>query len=169
MRLISLFGTSLLLLVAQLAHADPCRVTIESNDSMQFSMREMVAPQGCADFEVTLHNTGSLPAHVMGHDWVLARVADQPGIMKAAAAAGPARGWLPQNDARIIAATQLVGGGASTTVRFSTAGLEPGGQYVFFCSFPGHATIMHGRFLFGGTPAVAARKKPDEPNSAPIL
>jgi azurin len=51
----------------------PCKVTIESNDLMQFNAHEMAVPVDCADVEVTLRNAGKLPAAVMGHDWVLAK------------------------------------------------------------------------------------------------
>ncbi len=81
------------------------------------------------------------------------------GIVNAALAAGPARGYLPENDKRIIAATRLVGGGESTTVKFSTAGLVQGARYIFFCTTPGHSTVMHGAFLFGASRLASAGKK----------
>src|SRR5215469_9520388 len=41
-----------LLLSAAVAHADPCKMSIESNDVMQYSAREMVVPTGCTEVEV---------------------------------------------------------------------------------------------------------------------
>ena len=70
-------------------------------------------------------------------------------IVNAGLAAGFTRGFVPENDQRVIAATHLVGGGESATVQFSTAALVPGGRYSFFCSSPGHSAVMRGRFLFG--------------------
>jgi azurin len=149
-----------LLLGASVAHADPCKLTIESNDLMQFSVGELAVPPECSRVELTLRNVGKLPVRVMGHDWVLARDTDMPAIVNAGLAAGPAHGFVPENDARVIAATHLVGGGESATVEFSTAALVPGGRYSFFCSSPGHSAVMRGRFLFGEPGRLAQAGKP---------
>jgi azurin len=148
-----------LLLGATVAHADPCKLTIESNDLMQFSARELSVPPECTTVEVTLHNVGKLPAKVMGHDWVLARESDLAGIVNAGLAAGLAHGYVPQNDARVIAATGLVGGGESATVSFSTASLQAGVRYSFFCTSPGHSAVMRGRLLVGESARVAQASK----------
>jgi azurin len=140
---------AVLLLGTAVAHADPCRLTIESNDFMQFSARELAVPPNCSQIELTLQNVGKLPAKVMGHDWVLAKESDMAAIANAGLAAGLAHGFVPENDPRVIAATHLVGGGESATVRFSTVALVPGGRYSFFCTSPGHSAVMRGRFLFG--------------------
>jgi len=149
-----------LLLGVPVAHADPCKLTIESNDLMQFSARELTVPPECSQVELTLRNVGKLPTKVMGHDWVLARDSDLPAIVNAGLAAGPAHGFVPENDPRVIAATRLVGGGESTTVQFSTAALLPGGRYSFFCTSPGHSAVMRGRFLFGEPGRLAQAGKP---------
>jgi len=149
-----------LLLGAVAAHADPCKLTIESNDLMQFSAHEIAVPPECSQVELTLHNVGKLPARVMGHDWVLARDSDLPAIVNAGLAAGLAHGFVPENDPRVIAATHLVGGGESATVQFSTAALVPGGRYLFFCTSPGHSAVMRGRFLFGEPGRLAQAGKP---------
>src|SRR5215467_461155 len=152
-----------LLLGAGVAHADPCKVTIESNDQMQYSAHELaIAPQ-CKEVEVTLRNVGKLPAKVMAHDWVLAKESDMPAIVNAGLAAGLTHGYVPEHDPRVIAATHLVGGGESATVRFSTAALAPGARYSFFCTSPGHSAVMHGRFLFGepGRLAEAGKSRPN--------
>ncbi|HTL91317.1 MAG TPA: plastocyanin/azurin family copper-binding protein [Steroidobacteraceae bacterium] len=57
---------------------------------------------------------------------------------------------LPEHDARIIAATPIVGGGESATVKFATSLLQAGARYAFFCTSPGHSTVMRGTFKFGG-------------------
>jgi len=88
---------------------------------------------------------------VMGHDWVLAREADMPAIVNAGMEAGFKHGYLVENDKRVIAATRIVGGGEIATVTFSTRLLQEGIRYAFFCTSPGHASLMHGAFLFGGS------------------
>jgi len=149
----------MLLLLAAVAHAEPCKIAIESNDLMQFSANEIAVPASCTEVEVTLRHSGKLPAKVMGHDWVLARDSDVSAIVNAGLAAGAGRGYLPENDKRIIAATKVVGGGESTTVRFSTAGMVPGTRYAFFCTSPGHSAMMHGRFEFGASARLAEARK----------
>ena len=138
-----------LLLGAGAAHADPCKLTIESNDQMQYSTQELAIPPQCKEVEVTLRNVGKLPAKAMAHDWVLARESDMPAVVNAGLAAGLTHGFVPENDPRVIAATHLVGGGESATVKFSTAALAPGARYSFFCTSPGHSAAMRGRLLFG--------------------
>jgi azurin len=140
-----------LLLSIGVAHADPCKLSIESNDAMQYNVREMIVPSGCGEVEVSLRHSGQLAAKVMGHDWVLARESDMPGIVNAGMAAGFKHGYLPENDKRIIAATKVVGGGETTTVTFNTSRLQEGTRYVFFCTSPGHSSVMHGTFRLGGS------------------
>src|SRR5215472_8599190 len=148
-RIRGIAAITVLLLATSAAHADPCKLAIESNDQMQYSVQELAIPPQCKEVEVTLHNVGKLPAKVMAHDWVLARESDMPAIVNAGLAAGLTHGFVPANDPRVIAATHLVGGGESATVRFNTAALAPGARYFFFCTSPGHSAVMRGRLLFG--------------------
>jgi azurin len=159
MTCLRLIGTSLLLLSGAVAYADPCKIAIDSNDMMQFSAHELAVPTSCTDVEVTLRHAGQLPAKVMGHDWVLAKDSDKSAIVNAGMAAGLKHNFLPENDKRIVAATKVVGGGESTTVKFSTAALVQGARYVFFCTVPGHSSVMHGKFLFGDIARVAQTGK----------
>ncbi len=121
MTYVRVIGVAMLLLASAGAYADPCKIAIDSNDMMQFSAHELAVPTSCTDVEVTLRHAGRLPAKVMGHDWVLAKDSDVSGIVNAGLAAGLTHGFVPENDKRIIAATKVVGGGESTTVKFSTA------------------------------------------------
>lgn len=166
MTILRLIGAALLLAAGTVAYADPCKVSIESNDMMQFNTRELAVPADCAEVEVTLHHSGKLGATVMGHDWVLAKESDVSGLVNAGLAAGAARGYLPEKDPRIIAATGVVGGGQSVTVKFNTGKLATGGRYAFFCTSPGHSSVMRGKFLFGSGTRVAQAAAPAEPKSS---
>ena len=160
MSCLRLTGIAVLMLTGAAAtHADPCRISIDSNDMMQFSAHELAVPAVCTDVEVTLRHSGKLPAKVMGHDWVLAKDSDVSAIVNAGLAAGAKHGYLPESDKRIIAATRIVGGGESTTVRFATAALVQGARYVFFCTSPGHSSVMRGAFLFGASGRLASAGK----------
>ena len=158
--LLRLTGAGLLLVASGLAYADPCKLQLTSNDQMQFSTRELVVPSDCGEVEVTLRHSGQMSARAMGHDWVLAKDSDMSGIVNAGLAAGLAHGYLPEHDKRIIAATPIVGGGESATVKFATSLLQAGIRYVFFCTSPGHATVMRGTLLFGNSRLVRASDPP---------
>ena len=126
--------------------ANECQLSIESNDLMQYSVRQLTAPASCPEVEVTLHHVGKQTLEVMGHNWVLTRTKDANTIANLGMSAGIRNNYLPRGDARVIAATKLVGGGDSATVKFGTAALKPGEDYTFFCSAPGHIAVMQGKF-----------------------
>jgi azurin len=138
-----------LVAAAPFASAKTCAVAIEGNDQMQYNLKEIKIAADCTDVEVTLKHVGKLPATAMGHNWVLANTADMATIANAGIAAGLANNYLHLPDARVLASTKVVGGGESTSVKFNTSILKKGGDYSFFCSFPGHWALMHGKFLIG--------------------
>ncbi len=80
----------------------------------------------------------------MGHNVVVSKVADAQAIATEAAAAGPANDYLNKEDERIVAATDMVGGGETTSTTLKVADLVEGEDYTFFCTFPGHFAIMKG-------------------------
>ncbi|NLG77358.1 MAG: azurin [Xanthomonadaceae bacterium] len=132
------------------AAAKTCSVEIAGNDQMQFDKTSIAIAADCTEVELTLKHTGKLPVTAMGHNWVLTKTADFQPVATAGASAGPANNYVPKDDARVIAFTKLVGGGESTSIKFSTSKLEKGGDYTFFCSFPGHWSLMKGKLTFGG-------------------
>ena len=58
----------------------------------------------------------------------------------------------------MIAATRVIGGGQEAVIRFSTAKLDPGVDYSFFCSYPGHTPTMRGRFQLDKPGGAAPRQ-----------
>ncbi len=140
------------------AHAAHCQLSVEANDMIQFNARALLVDATCAEVQLTLHHVGKQEAHVLGHDWVLARSADVGALASAGMAAGFEQGYLPAGDKRILAATKIVGGGESTTISFSTANLVAGGDYSFFCSYPGHMSMMRGRFQVSARESLAANR-----------
>jgi azurin len=138
-----------LVAAAPFASAKPCSVAIEGNDQMQYNLKEIKIAADCTEVEVTLKHVGKLPATAMGHNWVLAKTPDMSPIANAGSSQGLPNNYLPKNDARIIASTNIIGGGQTTSVKFNTSKLQKGGDYTFFCSFPGHWVMMHGKFIFG--------------------
>jgi azurin len=128
------------------ASGQECAQTIEGNDLLQFNLAEIRVSASCDEITITLQHVGSLPANVMGHNWVLTSTADFMPTATAGQAAGPP-GYMPEGDPRVMANTDLIGGGESSSVTFDLSGLEPGGDYTYFCTFPGHYVLMNGKFI----------------------
>jgi len=124
--------------------ADNCSVQVEANDAMQFNTKSIDVPASCKKFTVQLKHVGKLPKTSMGHNWVLAKTADMDAVAKDALAAGAAAGYLKAGDARVLAATKLLGGGESDSVSVDATKLKAGDAYSFFCTFPGHVGLMKG-------------------------
>jgi azurin len=141
-------ATAAVFFLARVASADVCPLTIDATDDMRFEQETLKVDTRCTEVEVTLHHTGKLPARIMGHDWVLTKTADVAAVANAGMGAGLANSFQQPGDKRIIAATKIVGGGENAIVKFSTAQLERGISYSYFCSAPGHFSIMKGRFVF---------------------
>ena len=123
-----------------------CDIDVEVGDNLEFSTDVIEVDADCESVTINLTHTGSLPAEAMGHNWVLSAESDFKDIANAGMSAGLEQDYLPADDDRIIAATEVVGGGESTNVSFSLDGLEPDGAYTYFCSFPGHWAAMNGTF-----------------------
>ncbi|WP_349258710.1 azurin [Steroidobacter sp.] len=131
------------------ASAKTCNVEVEGTDAMKFNTSQIAIAADCTEVEVTLKHVGKLPVTAMGHNWVLTATPDFQPVASAGASAGPSAAYLPKDDNRVIAHTKLIGGGETTTVRFATSKLKKGGDYTFFCSFPGHWAVMKGKLTFG--------------------
>ncbi|WP_065204424.1 azurin [Shewanella woodyi] len=129
------------------ANASECELAISANDAMQFNTKELSVPASCKEVTLTLTHAGQLPATTMGHNWVLTKVADMSAVANEGMGAGAALSYVKEGDKRVIAHTDIVGGGASTSITFSTEGMSPSESYKFFCSFPGHWAIMQGDFI----------------------
>jgi azurin len=134
---------------SSVAAAKTCEVAISGDDAMKFSTTSIAIAADCTEVQVTLKHTGKLPVTAMGHNWVLTETAAFQAIANAGPAAGAAAGYLPKGDNRVIANTKLIGGGESASVKFPTSKLKKGGDYTFFCSFPGHWTQMKGKLTVG--------------------
>lgn len=126
-----------------------CKLEIAGDDKMQFDKKELAIAGDCTEVELTLKHTGKLPAQQMGHNWVLVKTADVTAVSTAGMTAGLDKNYLPPGDKRVLAATKVIGGGQSTTVKFPTTLLKKGESYTYVCTFPGHYTIMKGIFKFG--------------------
>ncbi len=64
--------------------------------------------------------------------------------------AGAGSSYEKPGDTRILAHTKLIGGGESDSVTFDVSKIAAGGNYAYFCSFPGHWAMMKGTLKLGG-------------------
>ncbi|MDU9413560.1 azurin [Pseudomonas sp. zfem005] len=124
--------------------AAECSVDVEGTDQMTFNTKEIKVSKSCKTFTVNLKHVGKLPKNVMGHNWVLSKTADAQAIATEGMTAGVDKDYLKADDARIIAHTKLIGGGETATTTIDVAKLAAGESYEFFCSFPGHVSMMKG-------------------------
>ncbi len=130
--------------VAMQAAADDCSVTIDSTDAMKFDKNEIVIDKSCKEFTIDLTHSGKLAKNVMGHNVVITKTADASAVASDAISAGLDNDYVKPGDERVIAFTEIIGGGEKTSVTFSVDKLKAGEDYTFFCSFPGHISLMKG-------------------------
>ncbi len=147
MKLKTLALTALLSFAAAPAMAADCAIDIEANDMMQFNTKEISVSKSCDEVTINLKHVGNLPKAAMGHNVVVSKAADAQAIATEAAAAGPANDYLNKDDERIVAHTDMIGGGETSSTTFKPADLAEGEEYTFFCTFPGHFAIMKGNVV----------------------
>ncbi|GAB2505453.1 azurin [Pseudoxanthomonas sangjuensis] len=143
----SLIALALLGAAGMAQAAGNCTVALKGNDAMQFDLKEATVSASCPTITIELTHTGKLPAAAMGHNVVVSTTADMAGISRDAVKAGAANNYVPKGDARVIAATTLIGGGQKAKITFPGKKLTAGGDYSFYCSFPGHYTMMKGKLI----------------------
>ncbi|KGO99613.1 azurin [Novilysobacter defluvii] len=131
------------------AEVTGCETTIEGNDAMQFNVNSITIPASCNEFTINLEHTGQLPEAAMGHNVVITSESDMQAVAADGLSAGADNEYVPQDDDRVLAFTDIIGGGESTSVTFSTSAMQDGGNYMFFCSFPGHSALMKGTISVG--------------------
>lgn len=134
----------LLALLAAPLWAAQCSVDIEASDRIAYNTDLIEVSRSCEEFTVNLRHTGQLENTRMGHNWVLARAGEQRAVAAAGLLGGLGHSFVGPGDARVLASTHLLGGGEVDSVTFPVSLLEDGQDYVFFCSFPGHAPLMRG-------------------------
>jgi azurin/glucose/arabinose dehydrogenase len=121
-------------------------ITIKTvREQMRYDIPRLVVEAG-RDFELNFINEDAMPHNI---------VFVQPGTMQAVAEAAQVipptkldskgRAYIPENDARIFAASKLIEAGQRETLR--VAAPEKEGTYQYVCTFPGHWTIMKGEMI----------------------
>ncbi|OHE84647.1 MAG: azurin [Lysobacterales bacterium RIFOXYD1_FULL_69_11] len=127
--------------------ANRCTIDLKGDDRMQFSTKSVTVSAACPRITIRLAHTGKLPAKAMGHNVVVSATPDVQALSAAGIKAGAANHYAPKGDKRVLAVTPVIGGGETTTAIIPAGRLKAGGQYSFFCSFPGHAALMKGTLV----------------------
>jgi azurin len=147
-----LVAVSLLTLASSQLMAAECKVTVDSTDQMSYvtpgtsdKLSAITIDKSCKTFTVELTHSGSLPKNVMGHNLVVAKEADAQPIATDGIGEGVDKNYLKdESDPRIIAHTKIIGAGETATATIDVSKLAAGESYAFFCTFPGHISMMKG-------------------------
>ncbi|HEY9184656.1 MAG TPA: azurin [Salegentibacter sp.] len=123
--------------------SDVVEITIEGNDQMRFNKDEMRVKAG-QTVRLTLKHVGQMDKTAMGHNWVLLTQGTEISKFGMEAMDAKANDYIPENTDKVIAHTKMIGGGESTTIEFEA---PEKGTYDFICSFPGHYSLMKGKFI----------------------
>ncbi len=129
---------------AAAAPAEGCEVVVNSDDQMKFDKQELEIKKSCKEFKIVLKHTGKMPKAAMGHNIVISKAEDAQGVVSDGAGATAEKDFVKEGDTRVIAYTKLIGGGEETSVTVDPSKFAEGGQYEFYCTFPGHYGLMHG-------------------------
>jgi len=147
----ALLCAALLALAPRGAIANPASgsvktVLITANDSLRFNVTRIEAQPG-QKIHVQLHNAGTMPKDVMGHNWVLLRTGQDPSAYAAAAATAKNEGYEPKTlGGEVLAAIPLLGPGETGGITFEAPSVP--GTYPFLCSSPAHyAAGMRGTLV----------------------
>lgn len=135
------------LMASGLVHAGNCSIDLKADDAMKFDQQTVTVAASCKTITLKLTHTGKLPAQTMGHNVVITTAEDMAAVGKDGMAAGAGASYVKAGDTRVIAHTKLIGGGEKTSASFSRSLLKAGKNYMFFCSMPGHSSLMKGQLL----------------------
>ena len=115
----------------------PLQITTEG-DALKFNLSQLTVKAG-SEVVITFKNAST----VNQHNFVVVQAGTKDEVAAAGTGAGPDNAWIPQDDDRVIAHSQLLDPGASEDIRFTAPGP---GNYQFVCTFPGHNFTMFGEF-----------------------
>lgn len=122
---------------------DVVEVQLTGNDQMKFNLKEIKVKAG-QKVKLTLKHVGQLDENVMGHNFVLLKQGTDLAQFAQQASAAKSNDYIPENTDKVIAHTEMIGGGEETTIEFEA---PAAGTYDFICSFPGHYIQMQGKFI----------------------
>ncbi|TYP94831.1 azurin [Fodinibius salinus] len=111
-------------------------IKMKGTDKLKFSKTEITAKPG-QEVTVKLTTVSNLPANAMSHNFVLLTAgADATNVSQTSAKFADNEYIAPEMEDKIIAYTDMAGGGETVEVTFTAP--ENPGEYTYVCTFPGH-------------------------------
>jgi azurin len=107
---------------------------------MKYDQPELHVKDG-STVKLKLVNTGKDAA--MQHNFVLIEKGAAEKVGPEGLKAGPDNNYTPKMK-EILVSTKMTGPGKTSEITFPA---PPKGEYDFICTYPGHYTIMHGKFF----------------------
>ncbi|GIZ16546.1 azurin [Capnocytophaga catalasegens] len=118
-------------------------IELGSTDQMTFDKTELRVKAG-QKVKLVLKHLGTMKKEVMGHNFVLLKPGTDLATFAQAAMEAKDTNYIPKMTKDVIAYTQMIGGGETTSVTFDA---PEKGTYDYICSFPGHYAMMKGKFI----------------------
>ena len=105
-------------------------LSVDSTEGIAYEQTTLTAPANTAT-SVTFNNESA----GLQHNWVLVRGGDDVAAQVNTAGQADPSDYVPNDDPNVIAATELLNGGASGDAQVPAL---PAGSYTYLCTFPGH-------------------------------
>lgn len=119
-------------------------ITVVGTDNMKFDVTLIEAKPG-ETLRITLVVESNLPKTAMGHNIaVVDQDVDTEEFVMASMTETENEYIAPRFEENVIVATEMIGGGETSTIEFTVP--ETPGDYDYVCTFPGH--------FFGGMAGV---------------
>lgn len=116
---------------------------LTGNDKMKYNKEELKVKAG-STVKLVFEHVGKMSVQTMGHNFVLLKQGVDKIAFGQEASSYASDGYIPPNTDKVIAHTEMLGGGKKTTITFEA---PPKGTYDYICSFPGHVALMNGKFI----------------------
>jgi len=121
-------------------------VKLTGDDQMQYNINEFRVKAG-QPIRIEFEHVGNLPKQAMGHNVVVL----EPGTNHAQFAQKGQKyaqqDYIPQGEqaqAKIVAHTEMVGSGGTSSVQFT---VKDPGKHPYVCTFPAHFATMNGTMI----------------------
>ncbi len=125
-----------LFLTAQVAFSQPREIKIEGKDILRYSVETIKAKPG-ETLKITLTTISKMDKSQMAHNWVLLKPGTDALNFVTTGLQHPKTDYIdPSMSDKIIAKTDMVGGGETDSVTFKVP--EKKGKYEYVCTFRAH-------------------------------
>ena len=122
---------------------DVVELYLTGNDKMKYNKKELKVQAG-STVKLVFEHVGKMSVQTMGHNFVLLKKGVDKMAFGQEASSYASDGYIPPNTDKVIAHTEMIGGGKKTTITFEAPAK---GTYDYICSFPGHVALMNGKFI----------------------